>query len=148
MVFHSFSGRRKGLEKEKSRLDPPLLGVRHAALVTRDLPRAIAFYRDVLGFAPYHVRDRDWAMVRLGGTTLSLIVAPIPAEREVGGSHHAHVGLNAPSPEAVDAWHAKLAALLPGIGRCTQHRDGSYGFYFRDPDGNALELIHIPDEPS
>jgi catechol 2,3-dioxygenase-like lactoylglutathione lyase family enzyme len=125
-------------------METELLGIRHVAFPTRDLPAAIVFYREVLGFLPYHLGDADWAMLTLGDTTLSLIKASATPMTGAGGAHHAHVGLNAPTPDSVDQWYRKLSALLPAVGRPTKHRDGSYGFYFRDRDGNPLELIFIP----
>ena len=122
------------------------LGVRHAALAVSDLDRAMTFYVDTLGFAPAYVADADWAMVAMGGTTLSLIPAPAgerPAPR--GGSHPAHLGIVLDTPAAVDALYQRLRDLsLPRLGEPKRHRDGSYGFYLTDPDSNALECIFIP----
>lgn len=125
-----------------------LLGVRHAAFATRDLPAALRFYQDVLGFRPYYVDSEDWAMLMAGDTSLSLIRAEKferRGETARGGSHHSHLGLTVETRADVDLWHARLREMKsPSVGRTTEHRDGSYGFYFRDLDGNALELIFIP----
>ena len=125
-----------------------LLGVKHAALGVTDLARASQFYFENLDCTPYHTGDPDWMMMNAGPSSLSLVRMHAPEEaRLTGGSHAAHLGFVAPSPEAVDAWHARLlAADVKDLGAPKKHRDGSYGFYFRDPDKNMLELIYIPYE--
>lgn len=124
-----------------------LLGIRHAALPARDLARAIRFYTEQLGFEDYHSGDPDWAMLRLEGTSLSLLKAetdpaPPPAGKMI---HPSHLGLVVATPGEVDAMHARLSRTPEA--RSTPpltHRDGSYGFYFRDSEGNRLECIFIP----
>lgn len=125
-----------------------LLGLKHAALGVTDLVRASQFYYENLDCTPYHTGDPDWMMMSAGPSSLSLVRMRASGEaRLTGGSHAAHLGFVAPSPEAVDAWHARLlAAGIPDLGSPKRHRDGSYGFYFRDPDKNMLELIYIPYE--
>jgi catechol 2,3-dioxygenase-like lactoylglutathione lyase family enzyme len=111
-----------------------------------DLPRALDFYTETLGFEPAYVTSSDWAMVSMAGTTLSLI--PVPgyvAPRILGGSHPAHLGIVLATAADVDAWHQRLQFTdVPAIEAPQAHRDGSYGFYLTDPDGNPLECIFIP----
>jgi catechol 2,3-dioxygenase-like lactoylglutathione lyase family enzyme len=123
------------------------LGIRHVAIAVHDLERALRFYRDVMGFADYHVGDRDWAMLKREGTGLSLIA--IPRDKPVGaggrGSHPAHFGVSFGSPAEVDAFRARLEKQGIGpLGVTKRHRDGSYGFYLTDSEGNPLECIFIP----
>lgn len=123
------------------------LTVRHAAFPTRSLEAAIAFYRDVLGFQPYYVGSEDWAMLANGDTSISLIRAEVDrrGSEAKGGSHHQHLGLTVPDRASVEAWHQRLKTSgVRSVGKPSEHRDGSYGFYFRDLDGNPLELIFIP----
>jgi sirohydrochlorin cobaltochelatase len=121
------------------------LGLRHAALPVTDLQRSLNFYCDVLGFSPYHVSDADWVMVSQSGTTLSLIrVANLPPQSETSGTHPGHLGVVVETPKEVDQAHSRLSQSGLSVGKPKLHRDGSYGFYFRDPDQNALELIFIP----
>lgn len=72
-----------------------MLGLRHAAVPVSDLKRAVKFYCDVLGFAPYHTTDTDWAMVRHAGTTVSLVKTPshaVLSPPPKPGHHPAHLG--------------------------------------------------------
>jgi sirohydrochlorin cobaltochelatase len=118
------------------------LGIRHVALPALDLPRAIAFYTDTLGFRPYQVTDRDWAMLHRGGTTLSFIVAREPMRTPF------HFGMNLDSVADVDQAYAALRERgVPGLQPPKVHRDQSYGFYLLDSEGNPLELIYVPLAP-
>jgi catechol 2,3-dioxygenase-like lactoylglutathione lyase family enzyme len=64
-------------------------------------------------------------------------------ERPVAG---VHLAFSAPSPEAVDAFHA--AALEAGgrdngaPGPRPEYHAGYYGAYVFDPDGNNVEAVH------
>jgi catechol 2,3-dioxygenase-like lactoylglutathione lyase family enzyme len=53
------------------------------------------------------------------------------------------------SPQAVDQMYREvLPKIGPLGGRITkepkQHRDGSYSFYFADPDGNLVQALYEP----
>ena len=115
----------------------------HVHLKVADLDRAIAFYRDVLGFE---------LMQRMGGQAAFL---------SAGGYHH-HIGLNTwdshngapPPPGSTGLYHfairypdrASLADALRRLVDAHVALDGasdhgvSEALYLRDPDGNGLEL--------
>jgi sirohydrochlorin cobaltochelatase len=116
-----------------------ILGLRHGAVAATDLQRSLKFFQELLGFSPYHASDTDWAMVERHGTSLSLLYS---GERK---RHDEHIALTLENPEAVDELHAFLKEKkLPSVGVPQKHRDGSYGFYLKDPDGNLFECIFIP----
>lgn len=122
---------------------PPDTRVGHIHLKVSDLDRAIAFYGDVLGFD---------LMQRYGDQAAFL---------GAGGYHH-HIGLNTwhskgagPAPErAAGMYHVAFlfpdrASLGAALQRVLDHGtplDGaadhgvSEAVYFRDPDGNGIEL--------
>jgi len=125
----------------ESSIDPGA-GIGHVHLKVSDLARAVAFYRDVLGF--------DVTQRMPGAAFLS-----------AGGYHH-HIGLNtwtsrggAPPPSgATGLFHAAIRyttrkALAEALRRLVAGGvplDGasdhgvSEALYLRDPDGNGLEL--------
>ena len=135
-------------------LNPPIhSGVRigHVHLKVSDLERAIAFYRDVLGFE---------VTQRYGNQAAFL---------SAGGYHH-HIGLNTwessggkpPSPGSVGLYHlailyptrADLADALRRLIKAQITLEGasdhgvSEALYLRDPDANGVELYwdRAPDQ--
>ena len=49
------------------------------------------------------------------------------------------------SADEVDRWAAFLESEGVAIGaRPRTHRDGARSCYFRDPDGNSIQIIHHP----
>jgi catechol 2,3-dioxygenase len=121
----------------------PGADIGHVHLKVADLDRALAFYRDVLGFE---------LMQRMGGQAAFL---------SAGGYHH-HIGLNTwesqggspPPPGTTGLYHlavrfptrAALARALRRVLDAGIRIDGasdhgvSEAIYLRDPDGNGVEL--------
>src|SRR6058998_304333 len=121
----------------------PHVHIGHVHLTVSHLERALAFYRDVLGFE---------VTPRYGGEAVFL---------SAGGCHH-HIGLNtwagrgAPRPPAgtTGLYHfailfADRAALAAVVRRVIEHgiplegasdHGVSEAVYLRDPDGNGVEL--------
>lgn len=121
----------------------PETRIGHVHLKVADLPRAIAFYRDALGFD---------LMEQMGNSAAFL---------SAGGYHH-HIGLNTwesrggspPPPGTTGLYH--LAILYPtrlelarALQRVIEHGtaiDGasdhgvSEAIYLHDPDGNGIEI--------
>lgn len=128
----------------------PGVDVGHVHLKVADLERAIAFYRDVLGFD----------LMQRYGTQAAFLSA--------GGYHH-HIGLNtwesrggqAPPPGTTGLYHvafrypdrAALADALKRLAEAGWPLDGasdhgvSEALYLRDPDGNGVELYRDRPEP-
>ncbi len=118
-------------------------GVGHVHLKVSDLDRALAFYRDVLGFE---------LKTRMGDHAAFL---------SAGGYHH-HVGLNTwtsaggdrPPPGTTGLFHsAFLYPTRQALARAVQHvlergteltgasdHGVSEAIYLDDPDGNGVEL--------
>ena len=121
----------------------PDVRIGHVHLTVSDLPRALSFYRDLLGFQ---------VMQTIGDHAAFL---------SAGGYHH-HLGLNtwagrgAPPPTRGTTGLYHLAILYPNrreLGRALQRlleagyplegasdHGVSEALYLRDPDGNGVEL--------
>ena len=121
----------------------PEVRIGHVHLKVADLERAVAFYRDVLGFE----------LTQRYGTQAAFLSA--------GGYHH-HIGLNTweseggspPQPGTTGLYHlaiiyptrAELADALSTLIKAGIPLDGasdhgvSEALYLRDPDGNGVEL--------
>jgi catechol 2,3-dioxygenase len=127
----------------------PQTRIGHVHLKVSDLPRAIAFYRDALGFD---------LMEQMGNSAAFL---------SAGGYHH-HIGLNTwesrggppPAPGTTGLYHfailypsrLELARALKRLADFGVPIDGasdhgvSEAIYLRDPDGNGIEIYR--DRPS
>lgn len=125
---------------------PPHLGLRHLALNVRRMAEMRAFYVNVLGFEVEWAPDSQNVYLTSGRDNLALHEAageqapgdPVPGALD-------HLGLIVASAELVDRW----AAFLESEGvvldaRPKTHRDGARSCYFRDPDGNRVQIIHHP----
>jgi len=121
----------------------PDVRVGHVHLKVADLERAIAFYRDVLGFELTQRYGKQAAFLSAGG-------------------YHHHIGLNTwqslggfpPPPRATGLYHlailyptrAELADALRKLIEAEIQLEGasdhgvSEALYLRDPDGNGVEL--------
>jgi catechol 2,3-dioxygenase-like lactoylglutathione lyase family enzyme len=143
---------------------PTHAGLRHLALNVRRFDEMKRFYVDLLGFAVEWEPDADNVYLSSGIDNLALhrasIAAPPPAPPPPNTSAPAasppatspaaaspldHLGLIVREAEDVDRW----AAFLEGRGvaidaRPRTHRDGARSCYFRDPDGNSVQIIHHP----
>jgi catechol 2,3-dioxygenase len=126
----------------------PAVRVGHVHLRVADLDRAIAFYRDALGFR-----------LVVDGRTAGVDVVFLAA-----GDYHHHIALNTfetagarPAPRGHTGLH-HVAFLFPNayelartvrrviglgyqVGHATDH-GGSVAVYLDDPDGNGVELYY------
>ena len=131
------------MKRKLSRPIHPKVGIGHVHLKVADLDRALAFYRDVLGFELTQRQDRQVAFLSAGG-------------------YHHHIGLNTwessggPPPPlgATGLYHlailyptrAELADALRRLREAGIPLEGasdhgvSEALYLRDPDGNGVEL--------
>jgi uncharacterized protein len=117
-----------------------------------DLGRAVAFYRDVVGWTPARELD-DVAFFDLGGVVLSLwphasLAGELDLAPDVGPYHGFTLAHNVRSRDEVDALFAALrerGATIPKAPAATDW--GGYSGYFEDPDGNRWEIAHNPGWP-
>ena len=122
---------------------PTQLG--HVALRVRDLERAVAFYRDVVGL---RVRSRYEDKIAFLGVRedasheIALFAlapeAPGPESNRVGMYHMAW---EMASFEDLQAFHQRL---LTHDARITGYSERQCNVMFLDPDGNELEALWEP----
>ena len=119
-----------------------LSGLRHLALRVSDITRSKNFYRDILGMEVVWEPDPNNVYLSSGLDNLALHQAESKIDSS-GISPLDHFGFMAESESGVDAFYQALQGTsTPIIKQPKKHRDGSYSFYFSDPDGNAIQIIY------
>ena len=122
-----------------------ILGVAEAVLYVSDIARAQTFYTEVLGL-PLSSQFEDAIFLQTGqNSTLILFdVDKLETRQSVIPAHgtrgRGHVCLAIP-PEQMDGWRAQLLAHEVEIEHEQDWSLGTHSIYFRDPDGNSLELM-------
>ncbi len=114
----------------------PIRGLYEVAIRVKDLPRAEAFYKDVLGLAE-GIRDerRNWLFLRAGGDAGMVVL-----QEDKGEWPTQHFAFTA---DAADMDRAASWLREKGIevkGPVTHDWMPAKSIYFDDPDGHALEL--------
>ena len=116
-----------------------------------DLGRAVAFYRDVVGWDPASVVDDDVAFFDLDGFILALwqdrsLAADVGARSTDRGAFEAvALAYNARSHDEVELILGSLAERGARIVKPPEETDwGGYSGYFADPDGHHWEVAWNP----
>ena len=142
---------------------PSHRGLRHLALGVRQLEAMKRFYVDLLGFEVEWEPDADNVYLSSGIDNLALhrstpltagrsappatgrATSPEASRSTTEGSRLDHFGLIVRSAADVDAWAAFLESRGVTIDAPPRtHRDGARSCYFKDPDGNSVQIIHHP----
>ena len=123
---------------------PQLECVMESSLYVTDLKRAVAFYRDVLDLRVMGEFDEQrGAALAVGPTVLLLFRAEETLKEGVLPSHGAqgtgHVAFRV-QPEDLPGWRRRLEERGVQIEKEFAFGNNPPSIYFRDPDGNVLEL--------
>ena len=124
---------------------PPVRGLRHLALKVRDVRLATRFYCDTFGMHVVWEPDAENVYLSSGSDNLAL-------HQHAGivpGGCLDHLGFLMASADdvfaAAEALRGRGVAL---VHEPRTHRDGSVSCYCRDPDGNLVQLLWLPDVPA
>ncbi len=122
----------------------------HLSLRVSDLHVSEKFYTEILGMRPVWRSEDEIAFLECGNDDLALIQIP---KEEVHDFRHRlqtsqslhHFGFRVRAKEEVD----RLAQEVRDRGIAIDdgprdHRDGSRSFYFKDPDGNYIQVLWDP----
>jgi catechol 2,3-dioxygenase-like lactoylglutathione lyase family enzyme len=117
----------------------------HVSVPVRDLAASTRFYEAVLGALGFTALEKRPATVGFGKTYAEFWINLRADTQSAPANSGAHVALRARSTELVDAFHAAAVANggssdgAPGLR--TQHGEGYYAAFIRDPDGNRVEAV-------
>lgn len=127
-------------------MTPPVFprhGLSELILRVGDVPRAVAFYRDVVGLAVERVPSPSWAWLWTGAPEtlprLGLTSQPLSfGAAHCGGPAHFAIGI---ARADIPAEKARLEALGVAVeGPVTFENWQADSIYFSDPDDNRVEL--------
>lgn len=127
-------------------------GLRHLALRVTDLARSRAFYERFLAMKAVWEPDPDNVYFSSGSDNLALhqiARSELAQYQPPRGQFLDHFGIILQSPAHVDELFRDVQKDAAQYGATIakppkQHRDGSYSFYFTDPDGNVIQALYEP----
>ncbi|MDF3074831.1 MAG: glyoxalase [Alphaproteobacteria bacterium] len=130
------------MERKQASAFQAIRAIDYTAIFVRDMEAMRRFYENVLGFPLMRELSAGWIEYRVGSNTLALakpgmIPNDVPTPK---GSASLQLAFRVPPPD-VDRCAAELAQH--GIALVSPPTDRPFGhrtLFFRDPDGNLLEI--------
>jgi methylmalonyl-CoA/ethylmalonyl-CoA epimerase len=116
---------------------PVLSSIGQIALTVQDLPRAVAFYRDILGL-PFLFETANMAFFNCGGVRLMLSPAENPETRYSSILYYKTADIQAMS-EALLGRGVVFESPARMIAKMPDH--DLWMAFFRDTEGNLLALM-------
>jgi len=123
---------------------PAVQAVLETSLYVTDVERAVRFYRDVLGFRVLDEFDPQKGAALAAGPSVVLLFRAEVTRQQVDPPPHGSQGAGHVAfrvrPQEIPVWREYLQAR--GVPIEMEHRFGEHppSLYFRDPDGNSLEI--------
>jgi catechol 2,3-dioxygenase-like lactoylglutathione lyase family enzyme len=140
-------------------LNAPFGSLHHVALVTNDMKKTVAFYRDVLVSEvamghrlPRAGNERHYFITVAPSTVFAFFEFPdaeMPGHKDATlpstGRSLDHIAFFAESEETFDRWYMRLQEVnAPHLSEMRQMGPGLRAFFFDDPNGIVLEVMAPP----
>ena len=126
----------------------PIQRVGHVVIKMRDLDEAKRFYRDILGMQITDEREGFGVFFRFDDYHHDIAVFKVDEDAEAPQKNQvglAHIALIADSLDTVKAMHRRLKEHEVPIVRTVDHGI-TQSVYFKDPEGNELEIYcEVPE---
>lgn len=129
---------------------PTIAGIVESVLYTDDLPRAVRFFREILGLVPMTGDEARYQSFQVGAGQVLLLfkrgstLEPTPVTGGVIPPHDGtgphHLGFAVAAADLA-AWRARLESGGIAIEGEAAWERGGHSLFFRDPDGHLLELV-------
>lgn len=121
-----------------------IVGFDHLVLVSVDVERSVAWYRDALGLEVLRLDDwregrAPFPSVRIDAGT---IIDIIPGAPPAGGGNVDHLCLVCEETDLVGVRDSGMFEVVEGPVSRWGARGVGTSLYVRDPDGNLVELRH------
>ena len=122
-----------------------VLSFHHVSLVVANTAKSVAFYTQILDLAVCADRPElafDGAWLQVGDQQIHLLQVPNPDpvdNRPEHGGRDRHLAMT------VDDLALIEQKLVSQEITFTRSRSGRAALFFRDPDGNGIELIEVGD---
>lgn len=121
------------------------LGLRHVALKVASAVRSAAFYQTYFGMAVEWSPDKKNVYMSHASQDNLAIHEEANWQVDPGKQGLDHFGFIMKAEADVDALYERVAADgVVIVAAPKRHRDGSYSFYLRDPDGYVVQAIFHP----
>ncbi|MDQ6622989.1 MAG: VOC family protein [Verrucomicrobiota bacterium] len=119
-----------------------LEGIDHVALAVRNVEATKRWYMELLGFEHWHGEMWEGVPVFIGKGTTALALFPARANAAAASGRPDHIGMLHLAFRAShsDFLHAQAELKQRGIAFHFQDHEISHSIYFRDLDGNELEI--------
>lgn len=119
-----------------------MLALDHIVLCVDDVARSCRFYQDLLGMEQREERPGKWSL-HFGAHKISLqdaAAAPAIARDTVPGSGNFCLLTDTPVADVATRLAAEGIAIVDGPGERAGATGPILSIYFRDPDGNLVEV--------